>query len=142
MAGQMLIWWKWLNRQAKCQWDSDMMDKGSPVVVGSLRTNRGYYIRMYWHPECYLKQGMDYLESIPYEPTTRSPGPGRPAIDLSHTDRLKRRALIVKFSRLRDRREEVAELGLLWMLDKLDKTAWVIMAEMKTLGGVPTSWTR
>lgn len=136
--GNMRIWWKWLRRPAKCRWCEKTILAGEGTVQGSFRTSKGWFIKSFWHPDCYWYSGWDYLGRTPYIP--HEAGPGRPKLDLTVEERKKRKSLIVQFSTLRSRKMNALTAGALWRMEPLNEEGLAIMRKIEPLGGVPRSW--
>ena len=138
----MYIWAQWLKRDSYCSECQKAMEKGEAAVKGSMRTADNHYFRFTWHMECWKAQATRYLEANPYQVKTRPAGPGRPRMNLSAEQNLKRSALITRFSRLGDKKRLAVDLDLMEKLAALQTEGQDIMRQMEELGGVPPSWTR
>ena len=139
----MYIRMAWLRQKARCRWCSEVILAGQAVVRGMSWVTDGDTKRHYlsiWHPECWLKQGMDYLESHPYIP--KQGGPGRPRLQLTVEQRIKRRSCTVMFAKLKMEKMQVLTAGTAqWHMPQLEERGRQLMERMKGLGGVPRSWT-
>lgn len=95
-----------------------------------------------YHPECWLKQGYDYLNSNPYIYKYRKCG--RKSLKLTDEQRVIRKRLLVKMAKLNQR---LAECSKLEDSDsKLVKVSQIMIKkeelrkEIEKYGGVPKSW--
>ncbi len=132
----------WCQRAAQCRWCEQSITKGTPMVKvffwnkgddGSRRWN----ISLYYHfPDCYSKQGMDYLNRNPYVPKIGRKN--KPASE----DRRKRFLLIRRFNELHQRKSRIVDNypDSLLVEVELTKRMVDVMLEVAILGGVPKSW--
>lgn len=94
---------------------------------------------LYWHPSCYLAQGIDWVEKHP-KPETR----GRKRLGLADPVKkyrlsvMRRRAAVVQ--RIRAETEKPAEQQCTERLVHLGSMLNQLEVEMETCGGVPKSW--
>jgi len=133
-------WGRWAKRVGICKECPEPIEKGTEIIMSAGRTPEGYSYRNSWHLECWVKQLRRYLAEHPYIIKPGHPGKGRPSFNLTGEQRLCRRALITKFSRLGDKKREAVDLGLMVKLESLQQEGREMMAAMKDLGGVPKSW--
>ena len=92
---------------------------------------------MYYHfPDCYAKQGMDYLNRNPYVPYIS----GRKS-SLAPDDRRKRFLLVRRFNALVQRRNKDNGFPDKELTSAIITNQMIDLAmEMIPLGGVPQSW--
>ena len=134
----------WLRQKAECRWCEEVVVAGTAVVRGlSWVTNdsgqKMHYLSI-WHPDHWIKQGMDYLEQHPYVP--KPAGPGRPRLNLPLEQRRQRRSCIVMFAKLKAEKMQTIRAGAWeWRRPELEARGYELMKRMKELGGVPRSWT-
>jgi hypothetical protein len=129
----------WLRRQALCAWvDCSLyIESGEPTVRGTIYKNNMRHTFI-WHPQCYIQQGMVYLNAHPYE--AQEGGPGRKALDLTEDQKRKRHNLLAKAHRLRKQRVDVIERGWFWKLDYLGEDYRKVCEELEQYGGMPSHW--
>lgn len=95
---------------------------------------RWNYQRCY-HPECWLKQGYDYLDRNPYVPTA-----GRPKLKLTEEQGRERYLIIRRYHALVQRFNQLgAEAELIKTLE-LECRMSDLMLEIQKVGGVPKKW--
>ena len=136
---------KWCQKKARCRWCEQFVELGTPMVKVFFWNkgedgNRKWNISHYYHfPECYAKQGLDYLNRNPYVPHAR----GRKT-KLPEADRRKRFLLVRKFNELVQRRNNIKlpYPDSLAMEAQLTKRMVDTMLEITTVGGVPKSWVK
>lgn len=139
MSGSMKVWGKWLQRTARCRECGQTMQQKEAAVIGSYESANGYFIKSTWHPQCWVRQLMNWLEEHPWQPKHHG---GRRSLGLSKADRRRRLALLRQFSRLRAQRVEAVAMDWMYKLPELDQAAHSIMQEMELVGGAPAAWTR
>jgi len=65
------VWFTWCKRTAKCKWCEKPILVATPMVMKRLwrkgnPDSRKINLTFYYHPQCSLAEGMDYLEQHPY----------------------------------------------------------------------------
>jgi len=106
---------------------------------GNEETRRWNTQQCYHFPDCYVKQGMDYLARNPYAPRVRVR-----KVVLSPEDARKRFLLVRKFNELVQRRGKLVDGYPESLLSEANLTRKMVevMLEVATLGGVPKSWSQ
>jgi len=104
---------------------------------GSTASGKSYRYTMYWHPDCWVKQGIGYLKKHPY---IGRGGPGRPKTNMSDDDRKTRAVLLARYGNVNRRRKRRVSLGLTLDNDKDDREVEAIAELIRRVGGVPGSW--
>lgn len=133
---------RWCAKKSTCKWCGLSIEKGTPVISiffwnkgnpDSRKWNTNYS----YHPQCYIDQGMDYLNRNPYVSSYK----GRRPV-LSEEDRRKRFLLIRKFHALDQRRRNCNHSFPDSILTDIRLTEQMveIMLELATVGGVPEAW--
>lgn len=126
-----------------CDWCGGSIDMGDRIFRGSWWY--GKWRRMkFWHRRCYIEQCDAYWDSKPFIPKERGGhSTGRPKMDLTRDQHVRRKTLLVKASRLRTEMGNVIDLGMPnWVarrreiITKLD----AVKEELEPIGGVPTNW--
>lgn len=107
-------------------------NKGNPDIRRWNRTD-------FYHPDCWIKQGLDYLKLNPF--VSKRQGA---LVQLSEEDKRTRFLLIRKFHALQQRKRIIkAEFpNKLLVESRIDKRVAEIVLEMLKVGGVPKSWSR
>ena len=84
----------WCERRTKCEYCPEHIEKGTPGVRVFFWNkggpdHKGFNVKKYYHPECWVAQGMDYLKMNPYVPKSK-----KPTLALSPEQRKRRKQLI------------------------------------------------
>lgn len=131
---------RWAQNKATCQWCEYNIEPGQAMVVVFF-WNRGangrkWNVQKCYHPNCWVEQGMDYLNKNPYSPYIR----GRKGLQLSKEDNRQRflivrryHALTQRIGRLDNGSEPIKRL-------ELEMKQADMMLEMLKIGGVPKKW--
>lgn len=101
-------------------------------------SNRSWNTYLYYHPNCWVKQGLDYLDRNPYVEQSRR---GRTLL-LSKEDRTRRLKLITNYHSLEQRYSNL-KTGYperLLIEDRLSRQMTDIMMEVAIVGGIPKKW--
>jgi len=138
------VWWKWARRQADCCHCNLPIAVSSPMVIKKLwrkgdENNRRVNIRFYYHPECYMAEGFDYLTMNPYTAGTRKRGPKS---SLTPEQQRARRLILMRRASLLQRKRKLKSPypDRLLMEARIDEKLTDLMIEIAPLGGIPTSW--
>jgi hypothetical protein len=135
----MRVWFTWNQRvSAVCAWESCqlLLDAPSKCVQGVLTYEGTPSRRFRWHPECYIAQGLEYLEENP--PVDQERG-HRSNKNFSPAQQLERHALAAKKSRLKKLKESAIEQGFWWRMRSIDEEIRVIERVMDTMESEPIS---
>ena len=133
---------RWCQKQAKCQWCEAMIEPGQAMVVmfywnkGS--NNRRWNVQKCYHPECWLKQGYDYLERNPYVPVQINNG--RPRLELSEQDKRQRYLILRRYHSLVQRLNRCNNGSDLIKSLELECQMADLILEIAKVGGVPKKW--
>jgi len=120
----------------KCRYCEKEITVATPMVIGQTRNNNRTY-RMYFHPQCWLDNGMAYLRNNPYTPGIR----GRKKSSLTSEDARSRYLLIRRYNRFKERKNKLKKFpDDLLEYFRLEKEMDKITEAMKDIGGVPTRW--
>jgi len=134
----------WCRRRAKCHFCEGFVEAGQPIVKGKLwmrsdGSTRRWCVRLYWHPHCWVNEGLAYLETHPYQPANK----GRPPLALSETAKnerlklLRARARTMQFIRQRlDGGASWTDPAVIRLVEKLIS----LCDQIIPLGGMPKSW--
>ena len=141
---------RWCVRKATCKYCEQPIEQATPMVTVFFWNkgngeNRKWNSTYYYHPECWVKQGLDYLGRNPFVPIT---GRGRKAnttgggLTLSQEDATRRARLINKFHSLNQRKNNVKGSFPEKVLveHRLNRQMQEVMLDVALLGGVPQSW--
>ena len=136
----------WCRKEARCHWDSCKLGGtiaiAQPMVMVMFwnkgkENSRRWNTKYYYHPQCWVEQGLDYLNRNPYVSYIR----GRKCT-LSKEDGRKRFLLVRRFNRLVQRKatitQDYPESSLIEA--NLTKQMLDIMLDVAVLGGVPKNW--
>jgi len=138
------IWFTWCRRRAACDYCDEVIEVATPMVTGKIwrkgnPNTRKWNIRLYWHPKCYMAQGMQYLKDNPYvAPGNR----GRPKLQLSEEDTRRRRLILCKKAAVDQRTKELkAQFPDNLLIEaRARKRVEELAKELEGIGGVPKSW--
>ena len=133
---------RWCIKPATCKWCEKGIDNRQAMVVvmfwnkGNAQ-HRGWNVQQYYHPDCWVKQGLDYLDRNPYS----APGRGRKA-KLSPTDTRQRYLLVRRFHALEQRRRHLTTTypDRLLIEQHIEEQILGIVMDMSKVGGVPPTW--
>jgi len=130
----------WCKRTAKCKYCEKPIEKATPMV--KCRTVKGKEVKlthyMYFHPQCWVTNGMNYLNNNPYNPGLR----GRRTLPLSPEDSRARYLLLRKYAALKQRLNNIVTK----FPDNLEPTLRIeeqmqqVMIEISLVGGIPPKW--
>ena len=129
----------WCHKKATCKWCEQPIEVTSAMVRvffwNKGGDNRRWNVQLCFHPECWVKQGMDYLNKNPYVPINKR-------ITLSKEDARKRFLLIRRFNALVQRKNKIKSDYPDNMLVEIRLTNQMveIMLDVAILGGVPKTW--
>jgi len=134
------VWMTWCRRKAVCKYCGEDIVKATPIVkCKSVRGNTTKLTTMmYFHPKCWVENGMDYLEKNPYTSGMR----GRKRLELSDEDRRARYLLLRKYAGLKQRLGNIVTK----FPDNLEPTLRIeeqmrqIMVDISVVGGIPPKW--
>jgi len=126
----------------KCSFCPTPITVGEPVVVGRTPVSAGgknFYSKRRWHPQCYLDQGLRYLELHPFTPEAK----GRPRLPtLPIGDKLRRLSILRRHATTLQRiRAELRKPKPNFdTLARLGERVELLRTEISTYGGAPKSW--
>ena len=139
------IWFKWCQKPggATCNWCEKTIERATPMVVTRLwrkgdENSRRWNITKYYHPECYLAQGLDYLERNPFS----SKVGGSKKMELKPYARKYRLKLLRKKASLvqRKQRLKIPYPDRVLYEARIDEQIAGLAAQIATVGGIPKSW--
>jgi len=133
----MNVWMRWSKKQSRCRYCNDAIETATPTVVCRYWSNHKCY-NIFYHPQCWVNYGMDYLLKNPYEAKPR----GRKAIKLNPEDSRQRFLLLRRYSTTKHRLDKVrleSPEKAMYVL-RLEKRLEGIVNETEKVGGIPTRW--
>jgi len=126
----------WCHRTAQCKWCENPIESGTAMVSVFFwnkgnEEKRGWNSKYYYHPDCWVAQGLDYLERNPYVPN-----PGRKRMELEPEQKAKRLKILRRKASLEQRRQKATGL----MLAHIETLIAGLLEEIVEVGGIPKSW--
>jgi len=99
--------------------------------------HKGFNIKKYYHPKCWLEQGLDYLKMNPYIPYRR-----KPKLELTPEQSQQRYKLLRRKASIEQRRRRLdGNNPDRWLSEALlDVQITDLMIEIAPLGGIPDKW--
>ncbi len=132
----------WCQHKAKCKWCEKDIVAGTPVVKvyywnKGNEEKRGWNVSKYYHPQCWIDQGLDYLKMNPYVPYAR-----KPKSSLTNGQKELRYKLLRQKASIDQRRRNLKSTYPDCVLDnaKLDEQVSRLMVEIIKIGGIPKKW--
>ena len=106
-------------------------NKGTPE-------HKGFNSKYYYHPQCWIDQGLDYLKRNPFVPTHRGSRP----LPLTDEERKARNKLLNRWSSLNQqiRNIRVDYPDRILIEARLEQRKIDLMMEIAPLGGIPKKW--
>src|SRR3989337_3508288 len=96
------IWISWCKRDSKCRHCEETITPGTRVVIGKHWRPGKFTIMLRWHPQCWLQQGLNYLEKNPY--TSHK-------LQLDEEQSIRRHYLLVRYATCKHRLQAAASVG-------------------------------
>lgn len=134
----------WCQRQANCGWCDKPIEVATTEVT-VFYWNKGadghrWNVKRYYHPQCWIDQGVDYLNLHPYCAGERR-GP-KPNLSLSKEEMDKRLHLLRKKATLEQRKRNLdpKRADYLSAVLKLEIKVLDTIQEIAPIGGVPRKW--
>ena len=127
----------WCHRTAQCKWCENQIEASTPMVSVFFwnkgnEANRGWNSKYYYHPNCWVAQGLDYLERNPYVP-----GPGRKRVEMEPEKKAIRLKILRRKASLEQRRRNTEDP---LMLAHIETQIAGLFEEIIEVGGIPKSW--
>ncbi len=133
----------WCNKTAKCKHCSQPITPGEPLVRGKLWRKHGQATRwsykFYWHPQCWVEQGLIGLRSRPRVSPFRGAITNR---DITPEDKTTRLRLLQKRANIVQRMKKAGIEQNLDLLISLQEKLEELIPEIEKVGGVPKGWKR
>ena len=134
----------WCYREAKCPWCDLAIKVATPCVsVFFWRKGnpeiRGYNIKRFYHPECWIDQGLDYLKMNPYTPRGEKRGP---KTTLTIEQKAARMKLLRKKAMLEQQKRRIKSSypDSLLTASRIDDKIMNVMLDIYKVGGIPPRW--
>lgn len=135
----------WCQHRARCEWCPKYIEAGQPLVTvffwnKGTEGKRGFNVKQYYHPLCWVGQGLHYLERNPYVSVHK----GARGLVLTPEQRMQRNRLLRRKGALEQRRRNL-KTGLpdsLLMEARIDRQVAELMIEIAPIGGIPQKWLR
>lgn len=129
----------WCQHKAKCRWCEQDVVAGNPVVKvyywnRGNEEKRGFNVSRYYHPQCWIDQGLDYLNRNPYVPYIRK----RPSNNLTSGQKELRYKLLRRKASIDQRKRNLVDSPL--EAARLDEQISKLMVEIIPIGGIPKRW--
>jgi hypothetical protein len=116
----MRVWFVWnMRTSAACAHCEKVFGVPESCVQGVLSYEGIPSRRFRWHPQCYVTQGLQYLED---NPPVEGPRGRKPSLNLSKEQQKLRHALVARKSRIKKQKEQAIESGYWWKLRLLEHT--------------------
>lgn len=130
------------QRKAQCEWCPEMVEAGAPLVTvffwnKGTEDHKGFNVKRYYHPDCWVAQGLDYLKRNPYVPYVR-----KKKLELS-PEQSKQRYSILRRKAAIDQRKRNLNVDLPdreLENAKLNTKIAELMLEIAPIGGIPKKW--
>lgn len=136
------IWMRYCKRRAKCANDcEEPIIKGTIMVVGKIWRSRGgeklVFTKMfYWHPQCWISQGIRAIKEIGYTNTKRRIA----TLKLTTEQRYTRSLLLRRRAMIKTRLVRAIDKGDIKAIDRLLTKIISISVEIEPVGGAPKKW--
>ena len=125
------VWIRWARRKAICKWCSEVITAGTPEVITKYWRPGKWSILTRYHAECWLKQGLDYLDKHPHISK-------RLAIT---DDQSKARLLLLRrWATCKCRLKKAIIVSNHKAIERLVSSMHTIVEEIDKVGGVPATW--
>ncbi len=135
------IWITHCKRTAICHYCKKPIKVQEPMVTGKLwrKVKEGvlhWIVRYYWHPLCWVDEGLSYLQKHPYNQGLRG---GQP-LNLDYETKKKRLSVLRRHAKYTQKIRESMETGNLDRIIRLALSMEKLKEEILPLGGIPKSW--
>jgi len=131
----------WSNRIAQCEWCPESIVAGTPLVTvffwnkGSPE-HKGFNVKKYYHPNCWVAQGLDYLERNPYVPYIR-----KKKMELTPEQSKQRYSILRRKAAIDQRIRDASNRPDVLLIEaRLNIKITELMLEIAPIGGIPKKW--
>ena len=141
----------WCHHTAKCKWCEKAIEPTNPMVSvffwnrrKESTSNQIWNTKLYYHPQCWVDQGLDYLRLNPYVSNQRWDLSTRKTNPLTNEQREHRLALLRRKAALDQRLRNLKSPYPSRTIHEARIGASIanIMVEILEYGGVPKKWLR
>ena len=137
---------RWATRWAECRFCEQRIEKATPVVVvffwNKGQDGRKWNTTLYYHPDCWVAQGLDYLKMNPYVAAKRWSLTDRRENPLTVKEKEERNIILRKKASLDQRKRNLKtsypDHALLEA--RIDVQISELMLDMLKVGGIPKKW--
>lgn len=132
------VWMTQARRISRCHYCPEPIRQLDPEVIGQTKRTKGgrTFTRIRrWHPQCWITQGLSYIEQHPV--VIRQ---GRPRLELDPVTRHRRLQLLRSHAQLMHYSREAWTSGNILRSVHCWLKASDLHEEMSQLGGVPKGW--
>jgi len=129
------------QRKALCLWCNHHVEAGEPMVTvffwnRGTPSHKGFNVKRYYHPQCWVEQGLDYLKRNPYVPYQR-----KKKLELTREQSKQRYSLLKSKASIDQRKRNLAnepnnEVAMVALNIKIAG----LMIEIAPIGGIPKKW--
>lgn len=136
------VYFQWCKKQAECPECHQIIETATPCIIvfywnKGNEEKRSFNVKKFYHPQCWITQGLDYLMMNPYTSGSRR----GPKVELSPEDRRKRQLLLRKYATYKSRKNKLAGDPLRILSEiRLDNQMASIILEISQVGGIPKRW--
>ena len=132
----------WCHRTATCKWCDKPIEAGTPMVSvyfwnKGQEDKRKWNVRQFYHPQCWVDQGLDYLKMNPYVPYER-----HKKSTLTKKQKARRLILLNRKAALDQRKRNLKstypDRDLIEA--RINTQIAELMVEMTKVGGIPPKW--
>lgn len=133
----------WCQKKAICGHCEKEIEVGAPMVTvffwNKGNDNRRWNVKKYYHPNCWIEQGLDYLKMNPYVPYRRG---GNNKFDLTPEQKEKRKSILRKKASLEQRRRKLKSdyPDRILIEARIDSQIADLAVEIGGIGGIPKRW--
>lgn len=136
------VYMNWCHRKATCKWCNFTIEAGVPIVTVFFwnkgdKDKRKWNTKYYYHPQCWVEQGLDYLKMNPYVPYIRHKKP-----TLTKEQKGERLTLLRKKAALDQRKRNIKSdyPDRVLIEARINKEIAILMVEVALIGGIPKRW--
>ena len=126
----------WATKPSTCKHCDNPIDTASPMVTAFFRDPKTKWnTRHYYHPQCWVQNGLEYLKANPYtERKTRD--------ELTPEQKEVRNQILRKYASLRQRQRKLSRSNPKHAILNMNIEAQIaqLMQDILPYGGVPRKW--
>ena len=130
----------WCQHRAKCEWCPDNIITGTPIVTVFFWNkggpdHKGFNIKRYYHPDCWIAQGLDYLKMNPYVPYIR-----KKKLELTREQSKQRYSILRRKAAIDQRKRKLNGQQNRMEEARLNTKIAELILEIAPIGGIPKKW--